>query len=83
MGQITQIVPINQNLFAVGVDDGTIRLWSTQNWNIVSHARFHKKCVNSISVCKEGKLMISAGGNKVILWSAQNLKKAHEYKFNN
>lgn len=27
--------------------------------------------------------MISAGGNKVILWSAQNLKKAHEYKFNN
>lgn len=81
VGMITKIVPVNDRLFLVGVDDGTIRLWNSQNWTIVNQARFHKKSVSSIVVCKEGKLMISAGGNKIIVWSAQNLKKAHEYKF--
>jgi hypothetical protein len=28
-------------------------------------------------IAKEGKLMITAAGNKIIMWNANNLKKAH------
>ena len=36
MGQITKIAQIDAGKFVVGVEDGTIRLWSLQNWGIVS-----------------------------------------------
>lgn len=47
---------------------------------MVTSARFHKKSINSLVVAKSGQLLFSAGGSKLILWSARTLKKAHEYK---
>ena len=66
----------------MGVDDGTIRLWDSNNWGITKQARNHKKAVSHIIVDEaSNKVMISGGGNKLILWAAKSLKMSYEYKF--
>lgn len=72
---------MGKDKFAIGTEDGKMRLWSQHTWSIVTEARFHKKPVTGIAVFGDGKLMITAAGNKIIVWNAQTLKKAHEYKF--
>jgi len=64
----------------IGIADGTVRLWNTNNWTISKEARFHKKSISSIVLANNSKILITSAGNKIILWNALNLKKAHEYK---
>lgn len=72
---------MDAKLFVVGVEDGTIRLWDSGNWSIVKEARVHKKGVSGIAVGGEGKVMVTAGGSKIVVWAARGLKKMHEYKY--
>lgn len=67
---------MNEKYFIVGLEDGTLALWDRFHWNKVSSERFHKKSINSLVVLKQNKLLISAGGSKLILWYAQRLQKA-------
>jgi WD40 repeat protein len=66
----------------VGGEDGSIGIWEggPAGWRAVSQARFHKKCIRDVAVGGDGRVILSAGGDKIVVWGSSNLKKAHEYR---
>ena len=71
---------VSDNIIAIGVEDGTIRFWDRRTWNIVQESRIHKKAISDLKIAGSGKVMLSVGGKKLVIWSIAEMRKRHEYK---
>lgn len=72
---------VDGSYFVTGGEDGTIKIWESENFNKIVTLNGHKNGVNTLAFSSDGKYMASAGNdNKIKLWQTSDWKEIETLK---
>jgi WD40 repeat protein len=61
------------SFIATASDDKTVRLWSTETYRQIGQSLEHPARVPFVVICPNMELLVSANGEKVLLWSIERI----------